>query len=113
MFVGSSYNLINKVGNTLVLMNSTPIFRTSKHTCLGVDIDEKLTWGEYIETICSKVSAGIGAMRRINPYVPPATLQTIYKAQVQPYFDYCSLCGIIVAKHFKINYKSFNVGQLE
>ena len=29
-------------------------------------------------------------MRRIKPYVPPATLQTIYKARVQPYFDYCS-----------------------
>ena len=90
MFVGSSHNLTNKVGNTPVLMNNTPIFRTSKYTCLGVDIDEKLTWGEHIETICSKVSAGIGAMRRIKPYVPPATLQTIYKALVQPYFDYCS-----------------------
>ena len=22
-------------------------------------------------------------------YVPPATLQTIYKALIQPYFDYC------------------------
>ena len=90
MFVGSSHNLINKVGNTPVLMNNTPIFRTSKYTCLGVDIDEKLTWGEHIETICSEVSAVIGAMRRIKPYVPPATLQIIYKALVQPYFDYCS-----------------------
>ena len=31
-------------------------------------------------------------MRRIKPYkyVPPATLQTIYKTLVPPYFDYCS-----------------------
>jgi hypothetical protein len=35
------------------------------------------------------VSAGIGAMRRIKPYVPSATLQTVYKTLVQPYFDYC------------------------
>jgi hypothetical protein len=35
-------------------------------------------------------NAGIGAMKRIKPFVPPATLQTIYKALVQPYFDYCS-----------------------
>ena len=36
------------------------------------------------------MSAGIGAMRRIKPYVPPATLQTINKRLVQPYFDHCS-----------------------
>ena len=29
-------------------------------------------------------------MRRIKPFVPPVTLQTIYKTLVQPYFDYCS-----------------------
>ena len=43
----------------------------------GPDLDEKLSWEKHIEKICSKVSAGIGAMRRIKPYVPPATLQTI------------------------------------
>ena len=29
-------------------------------------------------------------MRGIKPFVPPASLQTIYKTLVQPYFDYCS-----------------------
>ena len=90
MFIASSYNLINKIGNTPILMNNTPIPRTSKYTCLGMDIDEKLTWDAHIDSICSKVSAGIGAMKRIKPFVPPATLQTIYKALIQPYFDYCS-----------------------
>jgi hypothetical protein len=90
MFIASSYNLINKIGNTPILMNNTPVPRTSKYTCLGMDIDEKLTWDAHIDSICSKVSAGIGAMKRIKPFVPPATLQTIYKALIQPYFDYCS-----------------------
>jgi hypothetical protein len=48
--------------------------------------------------ICSKVSAGIGAIRRIRPFVSSATLKLMYNAIVQPYFDYCSLlwdnCGI-------------------
>ena len=58
---------------------------------IGVDLDEKLSWEKHIEKICGKVSAGIGAMRRIKPFVPPVTLQqTIYKTLVQPYFDYCS-----------------------
>ena len=29
-------------------------------------------------------------MRRIKPFGPPVTLQTIYKTLVQPYIDYCS-----------------------
>jgi hypothetical protein len=90
MFIASSYNLINKIGNTPILMNNTPVPQTSKYTCLGMDIDEKLTWDAHIDLICCKVSAGIGAMKHIKPFVPPATLQTIYKALIQPYFDYCS-----------------------
>ena len=77
MFIASSYNLINKIGNTPILMNNTPVPRTSKYTFLGMDIDEKLTWDAHIDSICSKVSGGIGAMKRIKPFAPPATLQTI------------------------------------
>ena len=66
------------------------ISRADTFTCLGVDLDEKLSWEKHIEKICGMVSAEIGAMRRIKPFVPPVTLQTIYKTLVQPYFDYCS-----------------------
>ena len=53
-------------------------------------IDENLTWKKHIAKICKKASAGIGAIKRPKPYVDITTLQTIYKALVQPYFDYCS-----------------------
>ena len=85
MFIASSYNLVNKIENTPILMNNTPVLRTSKYTCLGMDIDEKLTWDAHIDSICSKVSTLI--------IVP--------------------LCGIPVEKHFKINYKNFKPVQLE
>jgi hypothetical protein len=48
--------------------------------------------------ICSNVSAGIGAIRRIRPFVSSAILKLMYNAIVQPYFNYCSPlwdnCGI-------------------
>ncbi len=66
------------------------MLRTENYICLGVNIDERLTWEKHIDMICSKVSAGIGAIRRIRPFVSPATLKLIYNAIVQPYFDYCS-----------------------
>ena len=48
-------------------MINTPVPRTSKYTCLEMDIDEKLTWDAHIDSICSKVSDGIGEMKRISP----------------------------------------------
>jgi hypothetical protein len=44
------------------------------------------------------IGAGIGAMRRVKPFVPLSTTKMLYNAIVQPYFDYCSPlwdnCGI-------------------
>ena len=61
-------------------------------------MDERMSWEKHVECICSKVSAGIGAMRRLKPFVPLSTLKMLYNAIIQPYFDYCSPlwdnCGI-------------------
>ena len=63
---------------------------THSFESLGVEIDENLTWEKHIAKICKKASAGIGAIKRVKPYVDTSTLQIIYKALVQPYFDYSS-----------------------
>lgn len=90
MFIGSSYSLNNKLCDHPVLVNNVPIPRIKTQKCLGVDIDENLSWEKHVETICKKAGAGIGVIRRIKPFVPHDILQSIYKALVQPYFDYCS-----------------------
>jgi hypothetical protein len=63
-----------------ILVNNVPIPRTENYICLGVNIDERLTWEKHIDMICSKVSAGIGAIRRIRPFVSSATLKLMYTA---------------------------------
>ena len=90
MFIGSPRNLSSKVGDKPVLINNAPVPRTGTFTCLGVKLDGKLNWDNHIDSICQKVSAGIGIMRRIKPYVPRKTLIDIYNGLVMPYFDYCS-----------------------
>ena len=41
------------------------------------------------------------AIKRVRQFVPPATLHLIYKALIQPHFDYCNVvrgnCGIKLA----------------
>ncbi len=57
--------------------------------------------------ICKKVAAGIGMMKRIKPFVPANTLQTIYCALIQPYFDYCSPLWGVCNKQLKDKLQKF------
>ena len=41
-------------------------------------------------TLSKNVSAGLGAIERVRNLVARETLIIIYKALIQPYFDYCS-----------------------
>ena len=90
MIIGSTYNLNNKVYDYPVMLNNKVIPRTHSFECLGALIDEKLSWDLHVEKTCKKVGGSIAVMKRIKPFVPNSTLQTIYKAMIQPYFDYCS-----------------------
>ena len=90
MYIGSKYNTDTMTYDIPVMMNNQFITLAHSYTCLGVKLDENLNWHEHVEMICKKVGAGIGAMQRIKPYVPINTLHTIYRALIEPYFDYCS-----------------------
>ena len=53
-------------------------------------MDENLNWEKHIDYISSKVSSGIGAIKRLREFVDQSTLVKVYNALIQPYFDYCS-----------------------
>ena len=72
------------------MVNSTLVSQTDTHKCLGVKIDEKRTWDSHIYMICKKACAGIGAMRRIRPFVPSNSIEKVSKSLAKTYFDYCS-----------------------
>ncbi len=55
-----------------------PIPKIDHYSCLGVNMDERMSWEKHVECICSKVSVGIGAMRRLKPFVPLSTLKMLY-----------------------------------
>ena len=97
MLIGSRQRL-STLPNTLELsINNVPINRVSSVKSLGVLIDENLTWQTHIDKLSKKIASGIGAIKRVRTFVPPATLLYIYSALIQPHFDYCNLvwgnCG--------------------
>ena len=61
-------------------------------------MDEGLSREKHVDSICSKVSADIGAKRRVKTFVPRTTLEILYNAIVQPYFNNCcplwNNCGV-------------------
>ena len=92
MVVGSTYNLNTKSGDLshVISIDNNLVSPVTFNKCLGVLLDEKLTFETNIEYTCKKACAGIGALRRIKPFVPFCILVTLYRSLVQPYFDYCS-----------------------
>ena len=56
-----------------------------------------MSWNVHVEKLSKKVASGIGALKRIRPYVSFPVMQLIYNCLVQLYFDYCSViwdsCG--------------------
>ena len=66
MSIGSPYNIRNKIGNKLVIFNNKPLVRFQSFKCLGVELDrldKHISWGAHINSICKKVSAGIGQLK--------------------------------------------------
>ena len=45
----------------------------------------------HINKLCKKIASGIGAIKRIKPFVSPEILHYIYSALVKPHFDYCRI----------------------
>ena len=84
MFIGSSCISNNRNTEQPIAVNNIPVSRADTHKCLGVQIDEKLSWASHIDMMCKKSSAGIGAMRRIKPFVPVDSLDKVYKSLIQP-----------------------------
>mgnify|MGYP002804087767 CR=1 FL=1 len=54
MFIDSPYHLNNIMCEESVVANGKPIPRINTQVCLGVNIDESLSWANHIETICTR-----------------------------------------------------------
>jgi hypothetical protein len=82
-------------------MKNNVISSVVSNKCLGIDLDDRLTFDINIEEICKKICSGIGPLRRIKPFVPQTSLVTLYKSLIQPYFVYCSPLWDTCDKIFK------------
>ena len=101
ILIGSRQKLKTITDSPVVSINGTPVNQVLTSKSLGVFIDANLTWGSHFERLAKKIASGIAAIKRVRQFVPPATLHLIYKALIQPHFDYCNVvwenCGVKLA----------------
>ena len=90
MLVGSRQRIATMTENMNTFLNGISLNRVNCSKCLGVEIDEFLTWDTHIASV-SKVSSGISIMRKIKPFIPISSLLNIYQSIAEPYLDYCSI----------------------
>ena len=58
--------------------------------CLGVYVDEHLTWKHHISFICKQLSKSVGIIFRSRFYLSSKTKLTLYYAPIYPYITYCN-----------------------
>ena len=83
MIIGSRQRISNIITGPKIELGGSVIKRVNKSKTLGIIIDEHLSWNDQIQNVVTKVSKGIGMLRRIR-------LKNIY-AIVLSHFDNCSL----------------------
>ena len=101
MLIGSRQRLSTFHNPPSLMINGAPITRVTSTKCLGVHIDQTLSWNVHVENLCKKIASGIGALKRVRSFVPHETLRSIFMSLVQPHFDYCNsvwgCCGKTLA----------------
>ena len=89
MAIGSRQKITAIDDEITIKINEREINRVDSVKCLGVYIDNHLTWKKHVDKISKKIASAIGALKRIRPYIRTNTAVQVYQALIQPHFDYC------------------------
>ena len=89
MIIASAHRLKSVNYSPLITLSKKPIKRVHRTDYISLLIDEKLSWEEYITSLCKKISSAVTAMRHVN-YLPQNSLVTLYHSLVEPRLRYCS-----------------------
>ena len=78
--------------------NGIPVAQTNSQKHLGMQLDRKLNFEEYLSKVESKVNKTKSIIRKLQNVLPRSALITIYKSFIRPHLDYGDI----------INDKAFN-----
>ena len=77
------------------------LLRSSKVKCLGVMIDEQLSWRKHIDHIKRKCYSAVLTLRRYKDVMPAGMHRRFFLALIIPHIDYCSVLWVDCAKSLR------------
>ena len=81
---------LNKMNfSPLIKFNGKPIKRFSTSDNLGLIIDEKLSWQQYISSLKRKISSALMALRHVA-FLPEKSKITLYHSLIKSRLRYCN-----------------------
>ena len=72
-------------------MNGQKIERSKCVKCLGMLLDDGLTWKEQVQNVRKRCFAGLAKLRRLKDVLPSGIKKKAYNALVLPHLDYCAV----------------------
>ena len=70
MVIGSRQKLQTQQDSTIdIHIEGSEINKVDYTKSLGLYIDDNLTWKKHISEISKKISSGIGALKRVRPFI--------------------------------------------
>ena len=91
MVIGSRQRVASLEEDIALSLLGTELEKVNSVKCLGVDIDEYLTWDNHMLSIRKKVTRNLGVLRRVKPFLKTENLIVIYRSIIEPYFTYCCI----------------------
>ena len=71
---------MTKTNHPTLVFNENPVHQVALHKYLGMYLDCKLNFEEYLKTIINKIIKTIGFLRKFQNFLPRKSLLTIYKS---------------------------------
>ena len=91
MAIGSRQRIATLAEDISLSVNGLTLQQVESIKCLGLTIDQFLTWRNHLQSVRQKVGCGIRILKRIRPFVGLEHLINVYRSIFEPYFTYCCI----------------------
>ena len=74
-------------------INGSAVARDETYKCLGIVLNNKLSWGDHVDFIVKKFNSRMYCLRKLNSFhITPEILNVFYTSTIVSVWRYCLVC---------------------